>query len=139
MDLHVTAGFKPECVCVGGGGGRYLTQARIQEFSSRGSTFPKILTRKKNKQKKTEREKTEEKKKQTKKNGKRENGIKKRVVVTFTDNYLHIRFFLVGHVFCTIASPSLHKYTDDMVVLIFFMCRGGGLGVLPPEKIFWLK
>ena len=34
--------------------------------------------------------------------------------------------------FCTIASPSLHKYTDDMVVLILFMCRGGG----PPPEIF---
>ena len=32
------------------------------------------------------------------------------------------------------ASPSLHKYTDDMVDLILYMCfYDGGLGVLPQK------
>ena len=114
----------------------YGTQARIQEYSSGGSNFPKILTSKKKK-----------KKKKKKKTG-RERTLKRRVVVVlslsqkyglidFTDNYLHISLFSVGHVFCTIASPSLHKYTDDMVVLILFsllviLLNGGeGLGSSP--------
>ena len=109
-------------------------QAQIQEFSSGGVHISKNFD------------------KQKKKNGKRENGIKTRVVVVLslsqkldfqTDFYRQLFtykvFFLVGHVFCTIASPSLHKYTDDMVVLILFMCRGGGLGVLPQKFFFGLN
>ena len=37
-------------------------------------------------------------------------------------------YFSVGHVFFLYnCKPPLHKHTDDMVFLILFMCRGGGL------------
>ena len=36
------------------------------------------------------------------------------------------------------TSPSLHKYTDDMVDLILYMCLGWGSGG-PPQKMFSLN
>ena len=84
-----------------------------------GSNFRKILTsKKKNNNKKKGEEKMEEK------------FFKGRVVVAlsllqkyglnrFPDNHLHTSLFSVEGVFCcTIAGPSLHKHTDDIVVLI---------------------
>ena len=40
-------------------------------------------------------------------------------------------FSVGGVICCTIANPSLRKYTDDMVVFILQMCRGGVSGGLP--------
>ena len=52
-------------------------------------------------------------------------------VIDFPDNYLHTSFFFArAWSFCTIASLSLHKHKDYMVVLYCKCVRG----ILPQEK-----
>ena len=44
---------------------------------------------------------------------------KSMVKINFPDNYFYLQvYFGQSILFCSIASPSLHKYTDGMVVFI---------------------
>ena len=90
----------------------------MQEFSPRGSNIPKILTSKQEKK------------------GERKSKERKNEEFWFFP-FLQ-KFSEGGIVFCTIVSPSLHKYTHHnlkwhgtcsfYIVNVFEM---GGLGVLP--------
>ena len=114
-------------------------QARIQEFSSGGGGphFQKIWQAKKKKKKKKKKKRKERKRNKNEGCG---GSFPLQKLDFQTDFYRQLftyKGFFCRACFLYNCKPlsRLHKYTDDMVVLILFMCRGGGLAVLP-QNIF---
>ena len=106
----------------------YQTGADPGIFVRGGPTFRKLRQAKKKKKKEKKKEEGRKPKKKTEGCG---GSSPSADVIDFPDNYLYIQaFFRWGMVFCTIASPSLHKHKDDIVVL-YCNCVGGGRGSSP--------